>query len=75
MNSLHRRVTRLINYRSIHPVRMEDLSDDELLRIIIENAADPARFSELLKGMSDAQVELLFDHFAEDGQSIWLSLE
>jgi hypothetical protein len=54
---------------------MEDLSDDELLRIIIENAADPARFSELLKGMSDAQVELLFDHFAEDGQSIWLSLE
>ena len=70
MNSLHRRVVRLADHRAKHPTRVEDLSDDELLRRIAEGAPNPVEFAALLKAMTDEQFDVIFKRI-EAGLTPW----
>ena len=46
-DGLKRRLTRLADYRDKHPVSLEYLSDDELMRLIARHMPDPAAFLSL----------------------------
>ena len=62
-NSLHRRVTKLVEFRRSLPVHLENLSDNELLHIIARTAPDSEEFEAMLKAISDEQLERIFQSY------------